>query len=82
MEKHVIRFFRHTVSGQHCAVCTCGRSITENSLQDVQTWAACHDLQELPEQPATVPYQSGLPDDPRQKAIQTMVDEAQRLKLP
>ena len=60
MSKHTIRFFRHTVSGQYCATCTCGRSMTEDSLRDVQTWAACHDLDDLPEIVETVPYESGL----------------------
>ena len=57
---HVIRFFRHTMTGESVAMCTCGRSMTARDLKDVQTWADCHALAQLPEIPEIVPFASGL----------------------
>lgn len=68
MTLHTIRFLRHTVSGEHCAVCTCGRTIT-GELETCQRWAAVHDLQELPDIVEQVPYASGLSDDDMHKSL-------------
>lgn len=59
---HVVRFVRHTVTGEYRAVCTCGWSLSETRLEDVQSAAAVHDLRQLPEIAEVVPYKSGLPD--------------------
>jgi hypothetical protein len=69
MTLHAVRFFRHTVSGEHCAACTCGRTIT-GDLETCRTWAAVHDLRELPDIVAQVPYRSGLcTDDDMHKSL-------------
>ena len=75
MTLHTVRFFRHTVSGEHCAACTCGRTIT-GDLETCQTWAAVHDLRELPAVAEHVPYRSGLcTDDDMHKSIARNADD-------
>jgi len=58
MTTHTIRFFRQTVTGEHVAICTCGRTMT-GALDTVQSWAACHDLDDM-SVPEYVPFASGL----------------------
>lgn len=62
MSHHTIRFLRHTVTGEHRAVCTCGWSMT-GDLETVQTVASVHDLRMMPEETEIVPFQSGLSTD-------------------